>query len=95
VSSSGYAGDIAKEVSVLLAGIAAASLAGNVGTSQNITQAITGVQASGQLGVIYPPWGVIDDSQTPSWQEITTAQTAAWQAISEAQTANWQEITTI
>jgi hypothetical protein len=87
-------GDVANEVSVLLTGIAASALAGTVGTSQNVTRALTGVQANGQVGIVYPPWTVIDDSQNPDWQAISSAQTAAWQAISDAQTASWQLINT-
>jgi hypothetical protein len=81
VQSSGEVGNVTETNSPTEDGVVATGSVGSVALGAR-TVALTGVQATGQLGTInYFYWSVIDDGQVPNWQNVNDSQTPNWQNV--------------
>jgi hypothetical protein len=79
--ASGFAGTIATDRVVTLAGIGLAAAVNSVSRG-NTSFAISGAYASGYSGnTIAVYWKLIDDTQTANWQNIDNTQTPNWSAV--------------
>jgi hypothetical protein len=50
-------------------------------TTGNANVTVTGVSATGEIGTLQQPWGLIIPSQTPNFSGITPTQTPSWADI--------------
>jgi hypothetical protein len=54
-----------------------------------VSPAIIGVNATGQVGYVHTAWELINDSQTITWATVTAAPGSTWALIPDQQSVVW------
>ena len=84
---------------VVVTGVSATAVVGDVTVTISVAIPVTGVYATTYLGIVNvwgiiipiqnPDWAPVDDSQGGSWTPVSTLQTPNWTPIDDSQSGGW------